>query len=172
MLLIFVGDVTVISWNSRTPEKGSSLKWQLSHTHSRALREFFMIRIAFRMEHCKCTKLFQWIHINFLEFIRTVLLHRSQVDDRKRSDFGFVCWLSRLAGPGFVSMSPDSISLCVEELLLCVCVCVFTSIHLEGFIHLGLEVQGTDQRCCVEDVIFLCQVPSLILQYESPSLSN
>ena len=52
------------------------------------------------------------------------------------------------------------------------CVCVFTSIHLEGFICLGLEVQGTDQRCCVEDVIFLCQVPSTILQYESPSLSN
>ena len=53
-----------------------------------------------------------------------------------------------------------------------VCVCVFTSIHLEGFICLGLEVQGTDQRCCVEDVIFLCQFPSSILQYESPSLSN
>ena len=53
-----------------------------------------------------------------------------------------------------------------------VCVCVFTSIHLEGFICLGLEVQGTDQRCCVEDVIFPCQVPSTILQYESPSLSN
>ena len=133
MLLIFVGDVTVISWNSRTPEKGSSLKWQLSHTHSRALREFFMIRIAFRMEHCKCTKLFQWIHINFLEFIRTVLLHRLQVDDRKRSDFGLVCWLSRLAGPGFVSMSPDSISLCVEELLLCVCVCVY--VHPSWRLH-------------------------------------
>ena len=53
-----------------------------------------------------------------------------------------------------------------------VCVCVFTSIHLEGFICLGLEVEGTDQRCCAEDVIFLCQVPSSILQYESPSLSN
>ena len=55
---------------------------------------------------------------------------------------------------------------------VCVCVCVFTSIHLEGFICLGLEVQGTHQRCCVEDVFFLCQVPSTILQYESPSLSN
>ena len=54
---------------------------------------------------------------------------------------------------------------------VCVCVCVFTSIHLEGFICLGLEVQGTDQRCCVED-IFLCQFPSSILQYESQSLSN
>ena len=51
-------------------------------------------------------------------------------------------------------------------------VCVFTSIHLEGFICLGLVVQGTDQRCCVEDVFFLYQVPSSILQYESPSLSN
>ena len=53
-----------------------------------------------------------------------------------------------------------------------VCVCVFTSIHLEGFIYLGLVVQDTDQRCCVEDAFFLYQVPSSILQYESPSLSN
>ena len=52
------------------------------------------------------------------------------------------------------------------------CMCVFTSIHREGFICLGLEFQGTDQRCCVEDVTFLCQVPSLILQYEAPSLSK
>ena len=58
------------------------------------------------------------------------------------------------------------------ETLISLCVCVFTSIHLEGFICLGLDVQGTDQRCCVEDVIFLCQFPSSILQYESPSLSN
>ena len=49
-----------------------------------------------------------------------------------------------------------------------VCVCVITSIHREGFICLGLGVQGTDQRCCVEDLIFLYQVPSSILQYESP----
>ena len=45
-------------------------------------------------------------------------LHRSQVDDRRRQDFGLVCCLSRLAGPGFVSMSIDSISLYVAELLL------------------------------------------------------
>ena len=46
---------------------------------------------------------------------------------------------------------------------VCVCVCVFTSIHREGFICLGLEFQGTDQQCCVEDVSFLCQVSSSIL---------
>ena len=65
---------------------------------------------------------------------------------------------------------------------LCVCVggwvggcvggCVFTSIHREGFICLGLEFQGINQQCFVEDVSFLCQVPSLLLQYEAPSLSN
>ena len=43
------------------------------------------------------------------------------------------------------------------EKLVCVCVyvcvCVCTSIHREGFICLDqLEYQGTDQRCCVEDV--------------------
>ena len=47
---------------------------------------------------------------------------------------------------------------------VCVCVCVlFTTIHREGFIYLGLEFQGTDQQYCVEDVAFLCQVPSSIL---------
>ena len=60
----------------------------------------------------------------------------------------------------------------VINFVVCMSVCVFACIHLEGFICLGLEAQGTDQRCCVEDVIFLCQVPSTILQYESPSLSN
>ena len=76
-----------------------------------------MIRIAITVEHCKCTKLLQSIYINFLEFIRTVLLHSLQVYNGKRSNFGLVCWLSH-AGPGFVPMSPDSISLCVAELLL------------------------------------------------------
>ena len=117
-LLIVVGDVTVISWNSRSPEKGSSLKWQLSHTYPLALREFFMIRIAFRVEHGKCTKLLQWIHISLLEFIRTVLFHSSEIDDGKRSYFGFVYSLSQFANPGFASMSQDSISLCVAKLLL------------------------------------------------------
>ena len=36
-------------------------------------------------------------------------------------------------------------------------VCVFTFMHLEGFICLGLEFQGIYQRCCVEDISFLCQ---------------
>ena len=51
---------------------------------------------------------------------------------------------------------------------VCVCVCarmfVCTSIHPEGFICLvQLECQGADQRCCVEDVSFLYQVPSSLL---------
>ena len=51
------------------------------------------------------------------------------------------------------------------------CVCVY--VHPPWRLHLsGLVVQGTEQRCCVEDVFFLYQVPSSILQYESPSLSN
>ena len=46
----------------------------------------------------------------------------------------------------------------------CVCVCVFMSIHREGFICLDqLTCQGTDQRYCVEDVSFLRQVPSSLL---------
>ena len=49
MLLIVVSVVGVIPWNSHSPEEGSSLRWQISHTHSWALREFFMIRIVFRV---------------------------------------------------------------------------------------------------------------------------
>ena len=43
---------------------------------------------------------------------------------------------------------------------VCVFVCVFTPIQRKGLICLGLEFQRRDQRCCVEDVSFLCQVPS------------
>ena len=47
---------------------------------------------------------------------------------------------------------------------VCVCVCVFMSIHRAGFICMDqLHYQGADQRCCVEGVIFLCQVPSSLL---------
>ena len=53
---------------------------------------------------------------------------------------------------------------------LCVCVCVCTSIHREGFICLvQLGYQGTDQRCYVKDVNFLCQVPSSLLQNAAPT---
>ena len=60
------------------------------------------------------------------------------------------------------------VCVCVCVVCVCVCVCarmfVCTSIHLEGFICLvQLECQGTDQRCCVEDVSFLYQVPSSLL---------
>ena len=43
----------------------------------------------------------------------------------------------------------------------CVSVCDFTSIHRlsKGFICPRSEFKGTDQRCCVEDVSLLCQVP-------------
>ena len=56
---------------------------------------------------------------------------------------------------------------------VCVCVCVCTSIHREGFISLDQGgYHGTDQRCYVKDVDFLCQVPSALLQSAVPNLSN
>ena len=65
------------------------------------------------------------------------------------------------------------------QLLLCVCVCfcvwgcVFTSIHREGFIFQDqVRYLRTDQRCYFEDVNFLCQVPSPLLQNAAPNLSN
>ena len=64
------------------------------------------------------------------------------------------------------------VCVCVR-VCVCVCVCVCTSIHYEGFIRLDqLECQGTDQRCYVKDVFFICQVPSLLLYNEAPNPSN
>ena len=66
-------------------------------------------------------------------------------------------------------VSPDSAFSCRVCVCVCVCVCVrvcvcFTSIDREGFICLDqFGHQGTDQRCYVENVNFLCQVPSLLL---------
>ena len=49
------------------------------------------------------------------------------------------------------------------------CVCLFTSIHREGFICPDqLESQGAAERCYAEDVSFLCQVSSSLLWNESP----
>ena len=57
--------------------------------------------------------------------------------------------------------------------LLTGCVSVLTSIHREGFICLDqLEYLGTDQRCYVKDVSFLCQVPSSLLENAAPNPSN
>ena len=57
------------------------------------------------------------------------------------------------------------VCVCVRvRMCVCVCVCVCVSIHPEGFICLGqVGYQETDQGCYVEDVTFLCQVPSSLL---------
>ena len=63
---------------------------------------------------------------------------------------------------------------------VCVCacvharvwVCVFRSIHREGFICLDqLGCQGTDQRCCVEDVGFFWRFSLLLFWNAEPNLS-
>ena len=62
------------------------------------------------------------------------------------------------------SILKSPINIMFSCLSLCVYVCVFTSIHHEGFIcldHLGY--QETDQQCYLEDVNFLCKVPSSLL---------
>ena len=55
---------------------------------------------------------------------------------------------------------------------VCVCVCIFRSIHREGFICLDqLGCQGTDQRCCVEDVGFFWRFSLLLFGNAEPNLS-
>ena len=57
--------------------------------------------------------------------------------------------------------------------LLVPCMCVFTSIHREGFICLEqLDCQGIDQWCCVEDVGFPSLHPgSIHLYFEMQNLT-
>ena len=63
------------------------------------------------------------------------------------------------------------VCLCVRacvRVCVFVCVCVCTSIYPEGFICLDqVGYQGTDQRCYVEDVKFLCRFPSSLLRIKN-----
>ena len=74
----------------------------------------------------------------------------------------------------FISLNLAIILSCTTQMpqpVWCVCVCM--SIHHKGFICLDqLENQGTDQQCSVEEVYFICQVPSSLLKNEAPNLSN
>ena len=72
-------------------------------------------------------------------------------------------------------------------MMFCVCVRVRAcaragpTIHYAGFLISRFwililildqqDYQGTDQRCCVEDVYFLCQVPLSLLQNEALNLT-
>ena len=73
----------------------------------------------------------------------------------------YVCVCVCVCGCGVGGCGCVGVGVCV---CVCVCVCLFTSIQREDFICLGqLECQGTGQRYCVEDISFLCQVPSSLL---------
>ena len=63
------------------------------------------------------------------------------------------------------------------SLRVCVCVCVCVCLFLRSSTVKALSVwnsrdcQGTDKRCCVEDVGFLCRFPSSLLWNAEPNLS-
>ena len=84
------------------------------------------------------------------------------------SSFEFYCWYV------FICVY---VCVCVS---VCVCVCIYVYVCVWGggvclhplivkassvrnLICLGQLDQGTDQRYCVEDLSFLCIVPSLLL---------
>ena len=75
-----------------------------------------------------------------------------------------------------VCMRVRVVCLCVY---ICVCMCLYMCVLkfiyrvcLTGFICLDqLKCQGTDQRWCAWDISFLWQVPSSLLQNETPSHS-
>ena len=54
---------------------------------------------------------------------------------------------------------------------VCVCVCLSPSTVKASSVWNSWDCQGTDQRCCVEDVGFLCRFPSSLLWNAEPNLS-
>ena len=62
-------------------------------------------------------------------------------------------------------------------MILCVCVCVCVCVCLRpatvkaSSVWNSWDYQGTDQRCCVEDVGFLCWFPSSLLWNAEHTLS-
>ena len=68
----------------------------------------------------------------------------------------FTCFVHNFVNYKYkVLLYRNDVCLVPLSTFVCVCVC-FTSIHREDFIFLEqLECQGTDQRCCAEDVCFL-----------------
>ena len=54
---------------------------------------------------------------------------------------------------------------------VCVCVCLSPSTVKASSVWNSWDCQGTDQRCCVEDVGFLCRFPSFLLWNAEHTLS-
>ena len=57
---------------------------------------------------------------------------------------------------------PVCVCVCVRA-RVCVCVCVRPFTVKVSSVWISWYYQGPDQQCCVEDFIFLCQVPSSLL---------
>ena len=53
----------------------------------------------------------------------------------------------------------------------CVRVCLRPSTVKASSVWNSWDCEGTDQRCCVEDVGFLCRFPSSLLWNPEPNLS-
>ena len=60
---------------------------------------------------------------------------------------------------------------CVCCVCVCVCVCLRPSAVKASSVWNSWDCQGTDQRCCIEDVGFLCQFFSSLLWNAEPNLS-
>ena len=69
----------------------------------------------------------------------------------------------------------------IKQVCVCVCVCVCacasvcvclrpSTVKASSVWNIW-DCQGTDQRCCVENVRFLCRVPSALLWNAEPNLS-
>ena len=137
----------------------NNLAWRYRFLYSEYSRIFFLKKHSFKTRVSVAVDFLQYLCIYFNKPYLPSKFQRTNVP-RQRED-----------------LSENTLLRVCVCVCVCararVCVCVFTSIRREGFICLDqLGYQGTDQRCYVEDVYFLCPVPSSLISNAEPNLSN
>ena len=97
---------------------------------------------------------------------------------RRRFLKTFQCFYGRKLVYSNLGFYKTSVCVCVcVRVCVCVCACASVCVCLRPSTVKASSVwniwdcQGTDQRCCVENVRFLCRVPSALLWNAEPNLS-
>ena len=88
---------------------------------------------------------FVWLLCNLSKFIKMIRQYNKMQCSQLSSEYTFAC--------------------------VCMCVCLCPSTAKASSVWNSWDCQGTDQRCCVEDVGFLCRFPSSLLWNAEHNLS-
>ena len=130
--------------------KHNELSLKINITKSKHCTKMkFFIKCFF--SKCNEIRSFFWIWSNLLKKSLRENLLCSEGKDTLIKNENFVQWC---------------VCVCV-----CVCVCLRRSTVKPSSVWKSWDCQGTDQRCCVEDVGFLCRFPSFLLWNAEHNLS-